>query len=153
VHALIAYGGALPLSPASTPMAARIDLARERKNALARAGATLVERGELVFLDCTSTNLALVQLLPADYGLTIATNAIAIAAEVVKRRDLLIVLGGLVDQHVGGCVDADRDQRLRPGRRRVQACAAGLGPQQRRHGHQRQARHARAAILKATPMS
>jgi DeoR/GlpR family transcriptional regulator of sugar metabolism len=107
------YGGALPVSPASTPMATRIDEARERKDALARVGATLVEPGALVFLDSGSTNLALVRFLPADHDLTIATNSIAIAAEVVKRKDLqLIVLGGLVDPHVGGCVDANAVARL-----------------------------------------
>jgi DeoR/GlpR family transcriptional regulator of sugar metabolism len=107
------YGGALPMSPASTPMATRIDEARERKEALARVGATLVEPGELVFLDNGSTNLALVRFLPGDYDLTVATNSIGIAAEVVKRGDLrLIMLGGLVDPHVGGCVDANAVARL-----------------------------------------
>ncbi|WP_413671735.1 DeoR/GlpR family DNA-binding transcription regulator [Massilia cellulosiltytica] len=107
------YGGALPVSPASTPMATRVDEARERKEALARVAATLVESGELVFLDNGSTNLALVKFLPADYRLTVATNSIAIAAEVVKRKDMqLIMLGGLVDPHVGGCVDANAMARL-----------------------------------------
>ncbi len=107
------YGGALPVSPASTPMATRVDEARERKEALARVAATLVEPGELVFLDNGSTNLALVKFLPTDYRLTVATNSIAIAAEVVKRKDTqLIMLGGLVDPHVGGCVDANAVARL-----------------------------------------
>ena len=66
------YGGALPLSPASAPMAERVDQARERKDALACAAATLVEPGELVFLDNGSTNLALVKFLPKDYKLTVA---------------------------------------------------------------------------------
>ena len=107
------YGGALPVSPASTPMATRIDEARERKEALARVAATLIEPGELVFLDNGSTNLALVKFLPTDYRLTVATNSIAIAAEVVKRKDTqLIMLGGLVDPYVGGCVDANAVARL-----------------------------------------
>lgn len=107
------YGGALPVSPASAPMEVRIDQARERKDALARVGAALVEPGELVFLDNGSTNLALVKFLPPEHGLTIATNSIAIAAEVLKRKDLqLIMLGGLVDPHVGGCIDANAVARL-----------------------------------------
>ncbi|WP_306171041.1 DeoR family transcriptional regulator, partial [Burkholderia pseudomallei] len=44
------YGGALPVTPACAPMAARIDAARERKAALARTAASLIERGELLFL-------------------------------------------------------------------------------------------------------
>ncbi|WP_371767669.1 DeoR/GlpR family DNA-binding transcription regulator [Massilia sp.] len=118
------YGGALPLSPASTPMATRIDEARERKEALARVGATLVEPGELVFLDNGSTNLALVRFLPGGYDLTVATNSIGIAAEVVKRKDLqLILLGGVVDPHVGGCVDANAVARL--GEMNIDTCFVG----------------------------
>lgn len=116
------YGGALP--PASTPMATRIDEARDRKDALARVGATLVEPGELVFLDNGSTNLALVKFLPAEYDLTVATNSIGIAAEVAKRGDLrLIMLGGLVDPHVGGCVDANAVARL--GEMNIDTCFVG----------------------------
>src|ERR1700742_4147633 len=45
------YGGALPISPASAPMTARMIEAREQKMALARAAVQLIEPGELVFLD------------------------------------------------------------------------------------------------------
>ena len=119
------YGGALPLSPATQPMAIRIDEARERKDALARMGATLVEPGELIFLDNGSTNLALVKFLPADFQLTVATNSLAIAAEVVKRKELqLIMLGGCVDPHIGGCVDANAVARL--GEMNIDTCFLGI---------------------------
>jgi len=101
------YGGALPVSPASTPMAVRVDEARSRKNALARVGASLVQPDQLVFLDNGSTNLAVVPFLPEDSRITVATNSVAIAAEVLKRKDLqLLMVGGMVDPHVGGCIDA-----------------------------------------------
>lgn len=104
------YGGALPLlpeSPASQPIAARITQDLARKTALAAAGATLVQANELVFLDNGSSNLALVACLPPDCGLTVATNAVLIAAAVLARSDLrLIVVGGAVDAALGGCVDA-----------------------------------------------
>lgn len=101
------YGGALPISAASTPMAVRMDEARGRKDALARVGASLVKPGQLIFLDNGSSNLAVVQFLPVDSHITVATNSIAIASEVVKRKDLqLLMIGGIVDLHVGGCVDA-----------------------------------------------
>jgi DeoR/GlpR family transcriptional regulator of sugar metabolism len=99
------YGGALPLSKA--PMAARIEDARDRKQALARKAASLVKPGQFVFLDSGSTNLALVSCLPEDFELTIATNSIDIAAAALRRSDLrLIVVGGAVNYGVGGCVDA-----------------------------------------------
>ena len=50
---------------------------------------------------------------PREHKLTVATNPIAIAAEVLKRPELqLIMLGGLVDPHLGGCVDANAVARL-----------------------------------------
>ena len=74
------YGGALPLSKSTAPMAARMEEARDRKQALAREAASLIKPGEFVFLDSGSTDLALVSCLPEDYDLTIATNSIDIAA-------------------------------------------------------------------------
>jgi DeoR/GlpR family transcriptional regulator of sugar metabolism len=101
------YGGALPLGKASTPMAARIEEGRDRKLALARKAATLVQPGQFVFLDSGSTNLALVACLPEDFELTIATNSIDIAAATLRRPDLrLVMVGGAVNSSVGGCVDA-----------------------------------------------
>ena len=49
------YGGALPLSSASLPMAARIEQGADRKRALARAAAATIEPGEFLFLDSGST--------------------------------------------------------------------------------------------------
>lgn len=101
------YGGALPLSKATAPMAARMEEARDRKQALARKAASLVKPGQFVFLDSGSTNLALVSCLPEDFELTIATNSIEIAAAALRRPDLsLIMVGGAVNYGVGGCVDA-----------------------------------------------
>jgi DeoR/GlpR family transcriptional regulator of sugar metabolism len=101
------YGGALPLSPGGKPMAARIEEGRDRKEALARAAVATIEPGEFVFLDAASTNVAVAEALPEDHELTVATNSIDIAAAVLHRSDLkLIMVGGTVDPTVGGCVDA-----------------------------------------------
>ncbi|HLX03382.1 MAG TPA: DeoR/GlpR family DNA-binding transcription regulator, partial [Trinickia sp.] len=107
------YGGALPITPTSAPMAARMDEARERKAALARAAVALIQPSELLFLDTGSTNLALVEVLPEDSELIVATNSIDIAAAVLRRSDLqLIMIGGAVDPAVGGCVDASAVQSV-----------------------------------------
>jgi DeoR/GlpR family transcriptional regulator of sugar metabolism len=102
------YGGALPVSPATLPMAARMEEARERKHALARAAAAAIRPRELIFLDSGSTNLALTECLPEDCELTVATNSIDVAAAVLRRPDLqLFMVGGAVNATVGGCVDAE----------------------------------------------
>jgi DeoR/GlpR family transcriptional regulator of sugar metabolism len=101
------YGGALPLSKGTLPMAARMEEGRDRKLALARKAASLAQPGQFVFLDSGSTNLALVTCLPEDYELTLATNSIDIAAATLRRPDLrLVLIGGAVSSNVGGCIDA-----------------------------------------------
>jgi DeoR/GlpR family transcriptional regulator of sugar metabolism len=101
------YGGAVPVAPGSANMAMRSFKHPEAKSMLARAGAEMIEPGDLVFLDNGSTNLALVEFLPEDRDLTVATNSIEIAAAVLRRQDLpLIMIGGLADPMVGGCVDS-----------------------------------------------
>src|SRR5689334_24835081 len=61
------YGGALPIFPGAAPLAARAEVGRERKLALARTAALSIQPREFLFLDSASTNLALAGLLPEDY--------------------------------------------------------------------------------------
>ena len=117
------YGGALPLQPGSTPIASRMGQGRNRKAALARAGAGTIAAGEFVFLDSSSTNLLIVEAIDAP-EVTIATNAIAIAAAVLGRQDLaLLMVGGAVDPVVGGCVDATAIQAV--ARMNIDRCFLG----------------------------
>ena len=100
------YGGALPLSPGSVALAARAVVGRDRKLVLAHTAARTIQPREFVFLDSSSTNLALAGLLPEDYELTVATNSLDIGAALLRRQDLkLILIGGPVDPLIGGCVD------------------------------------------------
>jgi DeoR/GlpR family transcriptional regulator of sugar metabolism len=101
------YGGALPLSPASGPLSARLDEAPERKAALGRAAAALVRSGQVVFFDAGSTNAAIARALPSGLGVVIATNAPDIAADLVGRPGVeLIVIGGRVDPRSGAALGA-----------------------------------------------
>ncbi|MFS8044136.1 DeoR/GlpR family DNA-binding transcription regulator [Rhizobium sp. BR 314] len=101
------YGGALPLFTPSQPISARIGKESARKRILAQAAVTMIERGEFVFLDSSSTNLEMVELLPKNLDMTIATNSVEIASAIMKRGDIpLVVIGGAVNPVVGGCVDA-----------------------------------------------
>ncbi|WP_423596877.1 DeoR/GlpR family DNA-binding transcription regulator [Roseateles sp. MS654] len=124
------YGGAVPVQANDRPLAARLREDPARKSALARAGAATVQPGELVFIDTGSTNLALVDFLPEDAGVTVATNAVDVAAAVLRRQDLrLLLIGGEVDRHLGGCVDAaavDALSRMRIDRGFVGVCALSV---------------------------
>lgn len=121
------YGGALPISAATAPIIARSEERQAEKRLLARAAAATIQPGELVFLDSGSTNLALVEFLPEDADITLATNAAEIAAAILRRQDLrLIIIGGMADPLVGGCVDGSAVQaiaQLRIDRAFIGACA------------------------------
>jgi DeoR/GlpR family transcriptional regulator of sugar metabolism len=101
------YGGALPLTQPAEPMAARIEHAPRRKRLLAEAAASLILPNEFVFLDSGSTNLAIVDLIQSNLKITLATNSVDIASAVLRRGNIpLILVGGMVNPHVGGSVDA-----------------------------------------------
>jgi DeoR/GlpR family transcriptional regulator of sugar metabolism len=107
------YGGALPPFSGPPPVAAQLSVALNEKSILARCAAETVQEGEYLFLDSGSTNLAAVPHLPRGADITVATNSIHIAAEVLKRADLtLVMVGGKVSSVMGGCVDAEAVARV-----------------------------------------
>jgi DeoR/GlpR family transcriptional regulator of sugar metabolism len=61
-----AYGGALPLWPASRPFGRRNDETTERKRAMVPAMRIPASAHETPFLDTGSTNLCLAECLPAN---------------------------------------------------------------------------------------
>jgi len=96
------YGGALPVSPAAGTLAQRSATAPDVKRALARAAAALVTAGQVVVIDSGSTNLRIAEALPRDLGLTVVTNAPAVATALCGRmRCTVILLGGRVHPEIG----------------------------------------------------
>lgn len=133
------YGGALrlppvPPAPNDGTLLQRRGHRSDAKSRLAQAAVTLIQPGALVFLDAGSTNLGLAAALPDDLKLTVVTNAPAIAAVLIdKPRVELILVGGRVDAASGACLGAGalRDIELfRPDLFCLGACgvdvAAGL---------------------------
>ena len=81
------HGGALPASPTIANLDARRSMAVEEKQRLGRAGAALVEPGQIVFIDGGTTNLELVRHLPLDLKATIITHSPIIAAALEPHRE------------------------------------------------------------------
>ncbi len=101
------YGGALPLSPASTPIVERMEDNAAEKTQLAICALSLLGRGATVFLDSSSTNLHLARQLPEGLGIRIVTNSVPIAAAMIGKPGIETdIIGGRVNAHVGGRVDA-----------------------------------------------
>jgi DeoR/GlpR family transcriptional regulator of sugar metabolism len=99
------YGGALPVSPASSSAQIRAGEAIDRKAALGRALAALINPASLLFVDSGSTNLAAVKALPDDLRLTVATHDPAIAAAVLAKPQVTLwLIGGRVSREVGAAL-------------------------------------------------
>ena len=100
------YGGAvrLPTAPESGTLTQRATRAQADKSLLGAAAATLVKAGMVLFLDAGSSNLAIAAALPA-VRLTVLTNAPSIAARLLESPHIdLIMIGGRIDQRLGGSV-------------------------------------------------
>ncbi len=96
------YGGAVAPTPGQ--LHKRHDYLSEEKKALAARAVGLIEKGQTILIDAGSTNSAISRILPADLGLTVATNAPDIVTILSQRSDInLIVLGGQYDVHTGAC--------------------------------------------------
>jgi DeoR/GlpR family transcriptional regulator of sugar metabolism len=90
-------GGATPL-PSSlfeSNVRFRLTVAATEKAALARYAISMVEPGQSVMLDDSTTILALARLLPSRTPLTVISNSLAVLQELKAVPDIhLIVLGG-----------------------------------------------------------
>jgi DeoR/GlpR family transcriptional regulator of sugar metabolism len=99
------YGGAVVTSTASTPIAVRVGESIPRKEALGRTLATLLRPKQFVYIDAGSTNLAFARVLPRDLPITVATHDPAIAACVMEKTAIkLLLIGGSVNREVGAAL-------------------------------------------------
>ena len=99
------YGGAVLVSPASTSIRVRATEGSERKQALGRMLATLLRPGQFIFIDAGSTNLAFARQIPDGLNLTVATHDPAIAACLVGRSGIeLLLIGGKVNPKIGAAL-------------------------------------------------
>ncbi|WP_196501825.1 DeoR/GlpR family DNA-binding transcription regulator [Aestuariivirga litoralis] len=101
------YGGALLKSPVPPDAGQRRGLDLSRKDALGLTLASLVQPGQVVFMDAGSTNLAAARHLPDREDITVITHDPAIAAALVAFQNIrLISIGGQINRHVGAPTDA-----------------------------------------------
>lgn len=119
------YGGALPLSPGTTPVSHRLGIGVDRKRALARAAMSMVEPGSFIFLDNGSTSLIVAEELPRDAELIVGTSSIEIAAALLARGDVHIhMVGGAIDTVIGGAIDGTALEAI--SRLNIDVCFLGV---------------------------
>ena len=99
------YGGALPVSPASSSAQVRAGEAIDRKAALGRALAALVTPGSFIFVDSGSTNLAAAKAFPQGLQVTAATHDPAIATALSASPEITVwLIGGRVNPQTGAAL-------------------------------------------------
>jgi DeoR/GlpR family transcriptional regulator of sugar metabolism len=109
------HGGATRLSDArfDLPLPARQTVNREAKAVVAQAAAQLVEPNDTIFLDASSTVLAIADFLP-EVPLTILTNAHHVIVALGGRSDCdLICTGGSYEARSRSYVGAMAEDALR----------------------------------------
>lgn len=106
-HCKRVYGGALLASPANQPAAVRMREHADRKAALARAAASIVQPGQVVLLDAGTTNVAIAAALPENAGLTVVTNSPKACVRLAGRPGFdVILIGGRIAERAGGSLGA-----------------------------------------------
>lgn len=94
------HGGALPYSPAVETLSVRRDVSSDDKTALGRAGAALIQPGQVVILDGGTTTLQLARCLPHDLQATVVTHSPNIAVELAEYPYIeVVLLGGRLFKH------------------------------------------------------
>jgi DeoR/GlpR family transcriptional regulator of sugar metabolism len=97
------YGGALPAEASDEgSLLDRLSIRPERKSALARATVSLFSPAMTLFIDAGSTNLAIAQAIPKGLVLVVITNAPVIAAALLDKPGIdVVMIGGRLDQKSG----------------------------------------------------
>ena len=99
------YGGAVSISPASGSFAVRSEEGLAGKALLGKAGAQLIRDGGCIFIDASTTNLAVAKAISPESALTVVTNAPAIAAAAMNLpRCEVIMLGGRLQARTGAAL-------------------------------------------------
>ncbi|MGZ5200000.1 MAG: DeoR/GlpR family DNA-binding transcription regulator [Telluria sp.] len=94
------HGGALPASPAMADFATREHISAGDKAAIGRAAASMVQQGQVVFVDGGTTCAQMVRHLPRTLAATVVTHSPSIAVELMEHPCIeVIMLGGRLFRH------------------------------------------------------
>ncbi|WP_232225548.1 DeoR/GlpR family DNA-binding transcription regulator [Oceanobacillus manasiensis] len=97
------HGGAVSTNSlvAETPYKNKESLQINQKKSIANKALSFVQQGQTIILDAGTTNLELAKLLKKRENITVITNDIKIATELVDCSLKVIVTGGELQQNVG----------------------------------------------------
>lgn len=108
------YGGAVKALKQSAGFDTRMGQSVQEKSHVAEKCAQMIKADTCIFLDASSTHLAMVAFIPTDLELTIVTNSPQIASALSNRTKCdLILLGGKVNPKTGGTMGIDTVNQIR----------------------------------------
>lgn len=100
------HGGAIYIGEhkqrREAPLSHRKSLNFESKRKIARVAATLIEDGDVVAIDNSTTTFCMLEFIPLHFKLTIVTNSIPLVSEALSMADsewTCICLGGVASKH------------------------------------------------------
>jgi DeoR/GlpR family transcriptional regulator of sugar metabolism len=104
------HGGALPASRGLYDLSLRKRLLQQvaEKNLIGKAAAGMIDNGDAIFLDTSSTALAIAQRLIQHRDLTIITNSLAVAQEMLDVEGVQVVMpGGALRRDTASLIGTD----------------------------------------------
>ena len=109
------HGGAIPTGGMyELALAMRRQRQVQEKSRIGQAGAAMVFDGDAIFLDSSSTALAIVQHLKSHRHLTIITNSLAIAQEMQEATGVRVVMtGGTLQRDTASLIGTEGLEMLR----------------------------------------
>ncbi|HET6443929.1 MAG TPA: DeoR/GlpR family DNA-binding transcription regulator [candidate division Zixibacteria bacterium] len=110
------HGGAVPNNQRVTilSLTARLQLREQEKRRIGRAAAENINDGDAIFLDTSSTTLAIAKNLKKHRYLTIITNSLAVAQEMLDSPASEVVMtGGRLRRDTASLVGTDGLEMLR----------------------------------------
>jgi len=95
------HGGAISIDPLfyepfrrDQSFLAQVERAAEEKRRIGRAAAALINSGETIALTPGTTTTEVIRGLPINYNITVVTNAVNVAMELSKRKDVYVFVTG-----------------------------------------------------------
>lgn len=89
------FGGAILVSQ-DVALRDRAGIYLEEKRAIGKKAASYVQSGEVIYIDAGTTTLQIARYLPNIPSITVVTNALNVASELIERRIPTMIIGGNV---------------------------------------------------------
>ncbi|TCV96751.1 DeoR/GlpR family DNA-binding transcription regulator [Biostraticola tofi] len=94
------HGGALPVSAAIAPLAARKSVQINSKRRIAKKAVQLIQPGQVIIIDGGTTTAEMLKLLPEDLSCTVVTHSPGIAVGLIDYPAIeVILIGGKLFKH------------------------------------------------------